>query len=332
MAAAALAFSMLIYALLDGTDLGTGMLYAFHRREEDRHVMTLTLLPVWDGNETWLVLAGGGMLALFPAAYSIFFSALYVPAFAMLLALVLRGMSIEYRDHARLERRRLLDTMLMGGSAVAACAQGVMMGALIQGIPNDGTHYTGNSWEWFSVFPFFCGLALMSGYTLLGTCWLIWRTEQSLQARARRRGLMLGAVTLVSVIVLVLWTGALHPVYRAHLQQLRFTLPLGAVLLICAIGFCRLLHSRVSMLPLCMALGGVMASFGLLLLALYPAVIPPGLLIPQASAPARSQGFMLTGFALLIPVTLAYNTYGFWVFRGKVRFSRRASARLSKPK
>lgn len=323
---------MLIYILLDGTDLGTGMLYAFHRREADRHVMTLTLLPVWDGNETWLVLGAGGMLALFPAAYSIFFSALYVPAFAMLLALVLRGMAIEYRDHARLARRRLLDRMLMGGSALAACAQGIMMGAYIQGIPNDGTRYTGNGWEWFAAFPFFCGLALMVGYMLLGTCWLIWRTELSLQARARRHGPVLATIALIMVCILVLWTGSLYPIYRAHLQLLRLTLPLGVALLLCAIGFRLWLYSRIDVLPLCTALAGVATCFALLLLVLYPAIIPPGLFIERAASPARSQGFMLTGFALLIPVTLAYNTYGFWVFRGKVRFSRRASARLSKPK
>ncbi len=332
LSAAALAFSVLVYVLLDGTDLGTGMLYVGNRGEEERHIITLSLLPVWDGNETWLVLGGGGMLALFPAAYSIFFSALYVPAFVMLLALVLRGMAIEYRDHARPGRRQLLDGMLIGGSALAACAQGIMMGAFIQGIPNDGARYTGNGWEWLAPFPVFCGLALMAGYSLLGTCWLIWRTEAGLQDRARRHGPVLGVVALASVMILVLWTAALHPPYHAHLRQVQFALPLMIALLLCGVGFRRWLHHHQSILPLCMALGGVVAAFALLLLAIYPAVIPPALLIPQASAPPLSQGFMLTGFAILVPVTLAYNTYGFWVFRGKIRFARSASARLSKPK
>ena len=319
LAAAALAFSVLMYVLLDGTDLGTGMLYAVHRREEDRHIMTLSLLPVWDGNETWLVLGGGGLLAMFPAAYGIFFSALYLPAFTMLLALVLRGMAIEYRDHARPERRPAFDAMLMAGSAVAAASQGIMMGTFIQGIPNDGIRYTGNGWEWCGVFPVFCGLALMAGYALLGSCWLIWRTEGALQARARRHGRILGIITLPLLVILVFRTAGLHALYAEHLGNPRVDLLLAGLLAVFGAGYRRALRSRVDMLPLCMALGAVLTAFATLLLAVYPTVIPPGLTLGQAAAPPLSQAFILAGSVILIPVTLAYNSYGFWVFRGKVR-------------
>ncbi len=318
LSAAALAFSVLVYVLLDGTDLGVGMLYALNRGEEDRHIMTLSLLPVWDGNETWLVLGGGGLLALFPAAYSILFSALYIPAFMMLLALVARGMAIEYRDRARPGRRRIFDALLMGGSALAAASQGLIMGVFIQGIPHDGVRYTGDGWEWLGIFPAFCALALMAGYALLGAGWLVWRTEGGLQARARRHGRVLGALALVLILLLLVHTWGLHGAYRRHLSDLRFSLPLAALLLLLAGGFWWAPAGRFPMLPLCMTLGGVAVAFAALLLAVYPAIIPPGLSLHAAAAPALSQGFLLIGFAVLIPVTLAYNTYGFWVFRGKI--------------
>ncbi|WP_413728930.1 cytochrome d ubiquinol oxidase subunit II [Sodalis sp. RH22] len=318
LSAAALAFSVLIYVLLDGTDLGVGMLYAFNRAEADRQVMTLSLLPVWDGNETWLVLGGGGLLALFPAAYAILLSALYLPVFLMLLALIARGMAIEYRDRADPQKRWRFDLMLMGGSALAAAGQGVIMGTFIQGIPHDGAHYTGGGWEWLGVFPLFCGLALMAGYALLGACWLIWRTEGMLQARARALARRLGPLALALVALLTLWTCGLHEEYRRHLSDLRFTLPAALLLLAVAGGFRRALSARVALLPLCLALGGVVLTFALLLLAVYPAMIPPRLSISAASSPPLSQGFVLIGFAVLIPITLAYNTFGFWVFRGKI--------------
>lgn len=318
LSAAALAFSVLIYVLLDGTDLGVGMLYAFNRAEDDRHVMTLSLLPVWDGNETWLVLGGGGLLALFPAAYAILLSALYLPVFLMLLALIARGMAIEYRDRAEPRKRWVFDLMLMGGSALAAAGQGVIMGTFIQGIPHDGARYTGDGWEWLGVFPLFCGLALIAGYALLGTCWLVWRTEGLLQTRSRAHARRLGPLALALVALLTLWTCGLHEEYRRHLSDLRLSLPAGLLLLAIAGGFWRA-SVRFALLPLCLALAGVVLVFALLLLAVYPAVIPPRLSISAASSPPLSQGFMLMGFAVLIPVTLAYNTFGFWVFRGKIR-------------
>jgi len=192
LSAAALVLSVWIYVLLDGTDLGTGMLCGLQRDAASRKTINLSLLPVWDGNETWLVLAAGGLFGLFPLAYAIILSALYVPVFVMLLALVVRGMAIEYRHHAP----RLFDAMLVGGSLLASLAQGTIVGCLIEGIPNDGQQFNGTGGEWFSPFPLYCALALVVGYCLMGAGWLNWRCTGALQQWGRRAIVPLGVGAL----------------------------------------------------------------------------------------------------------------------------------------
>lgn len=318
--AAALAFSVLAYVILDGTDLGVGILFGANHSDEDRHLMGISILPIWDGNETWLVLGGGGLIALFPAAYSIFLTATYIPIFLMLFGLIFRAVALEYRDGAATrQRRRLFDLVLLGGSALATFSQGVVLGALLQGIPHDGQQHSGDGWGWLSGFSVFCGVGLVVGYALMGACWLIWRTEGDIQERARRQACWLGIFTLALLAVAMYWTAQLDAAYRDRLLQPWIAGPMLVSLASLILLFKRALAARHDFLPLFVVIAGFVVAFAGLAAAIYPRVIPPSLTFAQASSSVSSQAFILVGFAILIPFTLAYSTYGYWVFRGKVK-------------
>ncbi|WP_434674876.1 cytochrome d ubiquinol oxidase subunit II [Pseudomonas sp. D3-10] len=319
LSAAAIAFTIITYVILDGTDLGVGILFATRQHPDDKQIMVNSILPIWDGNETWLVLGGGGLLALFPVAYSVLFSALYIPVIAMLLALIVRAVALEFRADAPARMKRWLDVSLVTGSLIATLCQGVIMGSVVQGIDHHEGRFAGNGWEWLSAFVLACGLVLVIGYALLGSCWLFWRTEGALQAAARRQARWLGWLTLAGIAIIVVWTSELAPSYRDHLLESNLSPALLLVQCALLVGFYRAFSSRYHFLPLFAVLGWFGTAFAAAIITLYPLILPPSLAISQASAPASSQGFMLVGFAVLVPVTLAYNTWGFWVFRGKVK-------------
>jgi cytochrome d ubiquinol oxidase subunit II len=319
LSAAAIAFTIITYVILDGTDLGVGILFATRHDPDEKQVMVNSILPIWDGNETWLVLGGGGLLALFPVVYSVLFSALYIPVIAMLLALIVRAVALEFRADASACMKRWLDISLVTGSLIATFCQGVIMGSVVQGIDQQGGKFAGDGWEWLGAFPLMCGVVLVIGYALLGSCWLYWRTEGALQAVARRQARMFGWLALTGIAIIVVWTGLLAPSYREHLLQSNLSLALLFIQCALLVGFYRAFSSRFHFLPLFAVLGWFGMAFVAAIIALYPLILPPSLAISQASAPASSQGFMLVGFAVLVPVTLAYNTWGFWVFRGKVK-------------
>lgn len=313
LSAAALVGSLWVYVLLDGADLGAGMLCAFQRDAAARHQLNLSLLPVWDGNETWLVLAAGGLLGLFPLAYAIMLSALYVPVFTMLLALVARGMAIEYRHYAP----RLFDVMLVVGSLLASASQGVIVGSLITGIPNDGQQFTGTGREWLSPFPLFCSMALITGYCLMGAGWLYWRCSGKIEARARGIIPWLSALTIVLVAGLLLWTLFLHETWRQHLTNPWLW---GPLITVAAAGLALLwtgLTRRHAFLPMVAIQILVSCAFAALAFTLFPFIVPVNLVIQQA-APVKTQQFLLICFGLLAPITLAYNTWAFRVFSGKI--------------
>jgi cytochrome d ubiquinol oxidase subunit II len=314
LSAAALVLSVWIYVLLDGTDLGTGMLCGLQRDAASRKTINLSLLPVWDGNETWLVLAAGGLFGLFPLAYAIILSALYVPVFVMLLALVVRGMAIEYRHHAP----RLFDAMLVGGSLLASLAQGTIVGCLIEGIPNDGQQFNGTGGEWFSPFPLYCALALVVGYCLMGAGWLNWRCTGALQQWGRRAIVPLGVLAALLVAGLLFWTGHLQETWRRHLLNPWLWLPLLSVAVIAAAGLGLSFALRYAFMPLAAILILVSCALGALVFTLFPFIVPINVMIHQAAAPPETQKFLLISFALLAPITLLYNSWGFRVFSGKI--------------
>ncbi|VVQ20881.1 Cytochrome bd-I ubiquinol oxidase subunit 2 [Pseudomonas fluorescens] len=321
--AAALGFSVLNYVVLDGTDLGVGILLGLTRCRLQRRAMAVTILPIWDANETWLVLGGGGLFALFPLAYAILLPALYLPFILMFLALMLRAVALEFRDYASSDRlKRGVDALLSVGSLLAGGAQGMVLGTLVQGVPHQGGQYSGDGWEWLAMFPLYCGAVLVVGYTWLGACWLYWRTEEELQQRSGRQAKVLAMVTVVLLTVLVAWTVILDTRYAQRLSDPLVWLPAAALLIALLFGFISGFRSRRHYLPLFAALAIFVVAFALMIAALYPLIVPPDLTLQAAASSPTSQLFMLVGFAVLIPVTLIYNTYGFRVFSGKVRAAR----------
>ena len=315
--AMALACGVLIYVLLDGTDLGVGLLAPFQSTDA-RQQMSLTILPVWDGNETWLVLTAGALLAMFPVAFSILYSALYLPVYIMLLSLIVRGMAIEFRH----QRPALFDALFIAGSWVASLSQGATMGAWIEGISHNGQHFTGSAMDWLSPFSLYCAVALSVGYALLGACWLIWRCEGALAAWGRRQAMRLAPLTVLLLAALVVWTMQLQESYRLHLLAWRYSGPLALIALLALAGLGAALRGKREFLPLAMTLTLFVVAFGGMLLAVFPYLLPPDLLLTQAAAPPATQKLMLIAFGAFVPVTLIYNSWGFWIFRGKVHAAR----------
>ncbi len=318
-----LGFAVLAYVVLDGFDLGTGILFAVEHQPDDRDVMVNSIAPVWDGNETWLVLGGGGLFAVFPLAYAVIMPALYPTIIAMLLALVFRGVAFEFRFRATTRRGRAAwDFAFAGGSAVAAFAQGLTLGGLLQGIRVQGRAYAGGWWDWLTGFSLLCGIAVVAGYALLGACWLIWRTEGPLQQRCRRHAARLGAAMLVLIAVVSLWTPLLNPVFSHRWFDwpgILLTSPVPVLVLLLAVGFYRGLALRHQLTPFLCALGWFVLCYVGLGISLYPNIVPPGISLWDAAAPPESQAFLLVGAAVLVPIILVYTGYAYYVFRGKVR-------------
>jgi cytochrome bd ubiquinol oxidase subunit II len=322
-----IAFAVLAYVMLDGFDLGCGILFAVERDETDRDTIMRSIAPVWDGNETWLILGGGGLLAAFPPAYAVVMPALYPLIIAMLLALILRGVAFEFRSLAQSPGgRRFWTFAFFGGSLTAAFAQGVALGALVQGIHieyKDGAWaYAGGWWDWLSGFSLLCGLALVTGYALLGATWLIWRTEGALQSRCRRYARPLAAVLLVLTGTVSFWTPLLDPRFFARWfgwPGMLLTSPVPLLLLVIAVLFWRSLARGGEKAPLLLSYAWFALCYAGLGISFYPSMIPPSLSIVQAAAPHESQMFLLVGAVILVPIVLAYTAQAYWVFRGKVK-------------
>ena len=214
-------FGVMMYVVMDGFDLGIGILFPFIKGEKDRDVMMNTVAPVWDGNETWLVLGGAALFGAFPLAYSVVLSALYLPLILMLMGLIFRGVAFEFRFKARAEKRHIWDMSFIGGSLVATFFQGVALGAFIDGIPVINRQYAGGGLDWLTPFSVFCGIALIVAYALLGCTWLIMKTEGSLQASMHKLGKPLALALLAVIGVVSLWT----PLTHADIAARWFTLP-----------------------------------------------------------------------------------------------------------
>ncbi len=325
-AAGTLAFAVLMYVLLDGTDLGVGVLFVSERNPKHREIMIDTILPVWDGNETWIVLGGGGLIAMFPPVYSALLTAMYPVIFAMLFALILRGVAIGFRSEATARAKARWDAVMLTGSTMAAFCQGVLVGSLVQGVRTARGTYQGGPWDWLGAFALFCGVALALGYAWLGASWLIWRTEGSLQQRARRASLALGTATAASTAIVSLWTLHLNDYYAR-----RWTDDSGGVALPVAVfvfaslaaGFVYGIARRRAFAPLVFALIWFVFALFCVLYTIFPLVLPPSITIAQGSSPPRTQAFVLGGTSVLVPAVLIYSTFAFWVFRGKVTSARR---------
>jgi cytochrome d ubiquinol oxidase subunit II len=319
--AALICIALLAYVVLDGFDLGVGILFPLGKEREERDRMMNTVAPVWDGNETWLVLGGGGLFAAFPLAYSILLTAFYAPVIAMLLALVLRGVAFEFRF--RTERwRPLWDLAFIGGSSMAAFCQGVMVGAFVQGVHVVDGVYAGGWFDWLTPFSVLTGVSLVVGYALLGASWLVIKTDGDLQSRMRRLQIPLGAAVVLLIGLVSFGTVFENAMVRDRwfaIGSLWFlwAIPLatGAI----AITFFTTVRAKKEILPFVLALCLFGASFLGLTSSLYPYLIPPGISYTEAANADVSLAFMLVGAGVLLPVILAYTGFVYWLFRGKIR-------------
>ncbi|MCG8441578.1 MAG: cytochrome d ubiquinol oxidase subunit II [Caulobacterales bacterium] len=315
-----LAFALFVYVILDGFDLGIGVLFPFLAKGDERDLAMNTVAPVWDGNETWLVLGGGGLFAAFPLAYAIVMPALYAPFTAMILALVFRGVAFEFRwrDPAH---ERYWDLSFIVGSIVATFMQGVTLGAFVQGIEVEGRAYAGGWFDWCTLFSLTCGVALVAGYGLLGAGWLVLKTEGPVRDHAYRLARPFGLATFAFIGLVSLWTPFLSPEIAARW----FTWPnvilvTPVPILVLAIGgvmaWAVLQRKDGALFPAAIALFAL--SFIGLAISIAPYIVPRAVTIAEAAAPDSSLAFMLVGAVLLLPMILAYTAYSYWVFRGKV--------------
>jgi cytochrome d ubiquinol oxidase subunit II len=317
-----IAFAVFVYIVMDGFDLGLGILYPLFPNKADRDVIMNSVAPVWDGNETWLVLGGGGLMAAFPLAYAVLMPALYTPVIAMLLGLVFRGVAFEFRWRTTQSERNLWDLAFTGGSLLATLAQGIALGAILQGVHVEARHYAGGWWDWLTPFSILTGLALVVGYALLGATWLIMKTEGGLRDKAYQLSwyllfAMLGAIGAVSVA-----TPFLHIQYTERWfswPNIIFTAPVPIAVAGVTVLLLRALANKWDYQPFFLSLLLFALSYAGLGISMYPFIVPQSITIWQAAAPENSLVFLLIGVAVLIPLILGYTAWAYWVFRGKVR-------------
>jgi len=310
-----------LYIVLDGFDLGLGILFPWFRDEQDRDQMMNSVAPFWDGNETWLVLGGGGLWVAFPKAYAVIMPALYLPVILMLLALVFRGVAFEFRWVAK-PRHRKWDIAFAAGSTVAALCQGLILGGLLQGITVVDGQFAGGPLDWLTPFSLVCGLGVIAGYALLGATWLLMKTEGPVEQRARRMAPRLLALLMVFVGGVSVWT----PLAIERIAERWFTMPnllfLSPVPVLTALltWWCwRSIARGSSVQPFLAAVGIFLLAYSGLVISNAPWLVPPTLTLWDSAAYVGSQVFMLIGTTLLLPMVLGYTVFVFWVFRGKLR-------------
>jgi cytochrome d ubiquinol oxidase subunit II len=318
--AAILGVAVAMYVILDGFDLGVGILFPFTATNRQRDQMMASIKPFWDGNETWLVLGGGGLLVAFPLAYSVIMPALYLPLILMLLALVFRGVTFEFRAVAR--RTRRWDVVFAASSTLAAFCQGIVLGGFVQGIKVVDGAFAGGAFDWATPFAALCGLGVTAGYALLGATWLVMKTEGELADRSRRQARVLLAAVLAFMAIVSLWTPLAFERIAARwfsYPNILFLWPVPIVTLLVAYAGWRGLQQNSSSLPFLATIGLFLLGYAGLAVSTFPYVVPPALTIWQAAAAPASQIFMLMGTLVLLPVILGYTCFVYWLFRGKVR-------------
>jgi cytochrome bd ubiquinol oxidase subunit II len=309
-----------MYVILDGFDLGIGILFPFTRSESERDQMMRSIAPFWDGNETWLVLGGAGLFVAFPRAYAVIMPAFYLPVIVMLLALVFRGIAFEFRTVSH--SKYWWNIAFIGGSTLAAIAQGIILGGLIQGVPVREGGYAGGAFDWATPFAFVSGLALVAGYALLGATWLVMKTEGPVAERARGQSKLSLIAVLAFMAVVSLWTPLIEPriaVRWFSLPNFYFLWPVPGVTALIAFMTWRWIGQRREVLPFLAAIALFLLGYLGLVISNFPYLVPPTLTIWDTAAAPASQIFMLLGTLLLLPIILGYIAFIYWLFRGKVR-------------
>jgi cytochrome d ubiquinol oxidase subunit II len=318
--AAIIGTAVAMYVILDGFDLGIGILFPFTRNDAERGQMMRSVAPFWDGNETWLVLGGGGLLVAFPKAYAIVMPAFYLPVIVMLLGLVFRGIAFEFRGLT--PGRRWWDAAFIIGSTLAAFSQGLILGGLIQGIPVRNGAYAGGPFDWATPFGLLCGLALIAGYGLLGATWLTMKTEGPVAKRSRMQAKWLLVAVMLFMAAVSLWT----PLAQARIAERWFSLPnfyflwpVPVATALIAAALWRWLDQGRDVPPFLAAIALFLLGYLGLVISNFPYLVPPTLTVWDTAAAAASQIFMLMGTLILLPVIIGYVVFIYWLFRGKVR-------------
>ncbi|HEX9073578.1 MAG TPA: cytochrome d ubiquinol oxidase subunit II [Pseudolabrys sp.] len=318
--AALIGTAVVMYVILDGFDLGIGILFPFARNEAERGQMMRSVAPFWDGNETWLVLGGGGLWVAFPKAYAVVMPAFYLPVIVMLLALVFRGVAFEFRTVSR--SKIWLSVAFTISSMLATFAQGVILGGLIQGIPVRDGAFSGGSFDWATPFALLCGLSLIAGYGLLGATWLAMKTEGPVAERARGQAKVLLLAVLIFMAAVSLWTPLAEPRIAARwfsLPNFYFLWPVPVVTALTAFFAWRWIKTGREVPPFLATIALFLLGFLGLVISNFPYLVPPSLTIWDTAAAPASQIFMLLGTLLLLPIILGYIGFIYWLFRGKVR-------------
>lgn len=314
-------FGLMMYVIMDGFDLGIGMLLPLIRNREDRDRMVNTVAPVWDGNETWLVLGGAGLLAAFPTAYSILLSALYFPLILMLIGLILRGVAFEFRFKADDAHKPFWDRAFTWGSFIATLSQGIALGSIINGFTVSNLVFTGGAFDFLSPFSMFTGLCLLVAYALLGATWLVMKTDGFVQGQMRRAAQLLVVVLLVVIAIVSVWTPLAHPGIARRwfsFPNIAFFSPVPILVLFTSWALVRSLRRDGQAKPFVLTLFLLFLGYTGLLISTWPNIVPPSVSFRDAAGPAQSMGFTLVGALLIIPFILTYSAWSYFVFRGKI--------------
>ena len=311
--------AIFLYVILDGFDLGVGILFPFAPSDKCRDRMMNSIAPFWDGNETWLILGGGGLFAAFPLAYAILMPAFYIPIILMLLGLVFRGVAFEFRFKANTSRK-LWDRAFHFGSLLAAFSQGVVLGGFVQGVVIDGRNFNGGPLDWLSAFSVMTGLALVCGYALLGSTWLIMKTEDITQNWARKCATYL----LVFIAVFMGMVSLSMPFMNEGIRELWFSWPnllyLSPMPLLSAgmlVLLWRDIRKASEIRPFFLSLGLFLMNYIGLGISMWPWLVPFEITFRQAAAAPESQSLLLVGTVIMLPIILGYMGYLYYVFRGK---------------
>jgi cytochrome d ubiquinol oxidase subunit II len=319
--AALIGVAVALYVILDGFDLGVGILFPFAKAERERDQMVDSIAPFWDGNETWLVLGGGGLLVAFPRAYAVIMPAFYLPVIAMLLALVFRGVAFEFRSVANTSKK-YWNAAFAGGSTVAALSQGLILGGLVQGIKVENGEFAGGAFDFATPFAALCALGVTAGYALLGATWLVLKTEGAVADRARAHAKLLLFVVLGFMGIVSLWTPLAFPRIAERwfsTPNIFFLWPVPAVTALVAYLAWRWLEAGRDIPPFLATIVLFMLGYLGLAISTFPYLVPPTLTVWQTAAAPASQVFMLIGTVALLPIILGYVVFVYWLFRGKVR-------------
>ncbi|MGO1375270.1 cytochrome d ubiquinol oxidase subunit II [Psychrobacter sp. AOP7-D1-15] len=314
-----IALAVFIYVLLDGFDLGCGILFPFAGSDKNRSRIMNSIAPFWDGNETWLVLGGGGLFAAFPVAYGIIMTGLYLPVTAMLFGLILRGIAFEFRFKSS-ARRHVWDNSFFIGSVIASFSQGIMLGALVQGLQADNRLYSGGPFDWLTPFSIVCGFAMIIGYTLLGSTWLIIKTEHSLQTWARKvSGWMLTALIIAMIVVTTFMyfsdIDALDGWF--HLPGLLSLIPMPIIVVLLFFIMRKDLNTEREYRPFLLTVALFLMGYIGVCSAIFPYIVPYQMTIYEAAAADTSLSFMLVGATIMLPIILSYTAFAYYTFKGK---------------